>query len=280
MILVTGATGTVGREVASLLAEQCPVRVLTRDPGRVCLTGAAVEIVAGHYENPASLHRALQGVRAAFLVTNAPDRDHDAAFVKAAEAAGVAHLVKLSAAAVADTAAQDLITRWQRKTESLIRDSGLIGTFLRPRSFMSNTLSWASTIRTHGEVRALYAHSRNACVAPRDIAEVAVRALTKEKHEGKQYVLTGPQALSAIEQTALLAEAIGRPIRCTELDPEQARSQFLMRYPAPIAEALMQRAQRQEEIAKTAVAHTQDAVLGRPARSFRAWAAEHAAAFS
>ncbi|MEU6055348.1 NAD(P)H-binding protein [Streptomyces xanthochromogenes] len=280
MILVTGATGTIGREVARLLAGRTSLRVLARDPGRVSVPDPAVRVVRGSYDDPSSLERALRGVRSAFLVTNDPRRDHDTAFVEAAAAAGVRQLVKLSAAAVADPAAHDLITTWQRGNEHLLEDSGLAWTMLRPRAFMSNTLSWAAGIRATGQVRALYGSSVNPCVDPRDVAEVAVRVLTEDGHTGRRYTLTGPAPLSAVEQTAELAKVLGRPLRFAELDPGQARERLLARYPADVVEALLHSAGRQRDGDKSRVEPTVEELLGRPARTFATWASDHAAAFA
>ncbi|MEE1816234.1 NAD(P)H-binding protein [Streptomyces sp. SP18ES09] len=280
MILVTGATGTVGREVARLLAPAHPVRVLTRRPELAAFQGPDVTVVRGGFTDPESLHRALTGVHAAFLVTNRVTEEDDARFIEAARARGVRHLVKLSAAAVEDPEADDLVTRWQRANERTLRESGLEWTLLRPRSFMSNTLSWASAIRSDGVVRALYGGSANACVDPRDIAEVAVHALTGDGKGGRVHALSGPAAVTALEQTAVLSEVLGRPLRFEELGPERARSALLDRYPEAIADALMHSAERQRAGAKARVDSAVPEVLGRPARTFATWAADHAGAFA
>ncbi len=277
MLLVTGATGTVGREVLNGLPAGLPVRVLARDPARV--TGrAAADVVAGDLTDPGALAAALRGVRRAFLLTT-PSRQDDARFLRAARAAGVRHVVKLSAAAVQDGGADDLITRWQRRNEELLRDSGLAWTLLRPRAFMSNSLSWAGPVREHGVVRALYGTSATACVDPRDIAEAAVRALTEEGHEGRAYPLTGPRALSPLQQTRLLARLLGRPLRFEELSLEQARAALAARHPAPVVQALLESAERGRLGKKSAVDGTLPALLGRSAGDFRDWAADHLGAF-
>ncbi|MBD0422095.1 SDR family oxidoreductase [Streptomyces sp. TRM S81-3] len=281
MILVTGATGPVGREVAHLLRGEPAVRILARDPGRVSVTGPGVETVRADYADHASLDQALRGVRAAFLVTNSVTDPDDARFVQAAREAGVRHVVKLSMLAVTESGADDLITRTQRCNEAVIRDSGLDWTFLRARTFMSNTLSWAHGIRTEGVVRALYGTSRVACVDPRDIACVAVRALTEPgRHEGRSYALSGPEAISAAEQTAQLAEVVGRPLRFVELTRGEAEERLLRRHPRPVAEAFLASAERQRAGAKATVLPTVRHLMGRPARTFRDWAADHAAAFA
>lgn len=278
MILVTGATGTIGREVVRRIPADLAVRIMARDPGRVTGAGTAVEIVHGDFSDPGSLAGVLRGVRTVFLVTN-PGGADDAGFIRAARSAGVRHVVKLSAAAVADSRAEDLITRWQRRNEELLRGSGMEWTLLRPRAFMSNALSWAGSIRSDDVVRALHGTSSNACVDPRDVAEVAVRALTEDGHAGRAHTLTGPEAVSAVEQTAQLAELLRRPLRFEELSPERARAALGARYPADIVEALLESAERGREGAKAAVDGTVTALLGRPAGTFRGWAADHLGAF-
>ncbi|MFD0343007.1 NAD(P)H-binding protein [Streptomyces sp. NPDC127117] len=278
MILVTGATGTIGREVVRRIPADLAVRIMARDPGRVTGASTAAEIVHGDFSDPASLAGVLRGVRTVFLVTN-PGGDDDADFIRAARSAGVRQVVKLSAAAVADSRAEDLITRWQRRNEDLLRGSGMEWTLLRPRAFMSNALSWAGSIRSDGVVRALYGASANACVDPRDVAEVAVRALTEDGHAGRIHTLTGPAAVSAVEQTAQLAELLRRPLRFEELGPERARAALGARYPADIAEALLESAERGREGAKAEVDGTVAGLLGRPAGTFRGWAADHLGAF-
>lgn len=283
MILVTGVTGTVGHQVARRLAAVrpgLPVRLLARNPADVAPVGPRAEIVRGDYADRASLRRALAGVRAAFLVTNQPAEPHDVRFIEAASAAGVEHVVKLSADAVADTTADDYLTERQRENEAQLRDSGLAWTFLRPRAFMSNTLSWAPGIRSAGTVAALYGDSPSATVDPRDVAAVAVRALTEPGHEGHAYALTGPRAVTAREQTRLLSDLLNRPLRFEELTREQAGRALAGRYPPLVAEALLRSAERQRAGRKAEVSAAVLAVTGRAPRSYRRWAGDHRADFA
>ncbi|WP_329582707.1 NAD(P)H-binding protein [Streptomyces sp. NBC_01361] len=280
MILVTGATGTVGRELVRRFPSGLRVRLMTRDPARVTGMPVTVETVAADHGDPQSLARALAGVGTAFLVTNRIAGDDDARFVRAASKAGVRRLVKLSAAAVLDPDADDLITRWQRANEELLRASGMEWTLLRPRAFMSNSLSWVPSIRSERVVRTLHGTSANACVDPRDIAEVAVRVLTEEEHAGKAYTLTGPEAITAAEQTDQLGRLLGIPLRFEELTPDEARDGLAKRWPAPVVQALLESAERQRSGAKAGVDDTVRAVTGRRAGTFGAWARDHLAAFT
>ncbi|MDH6625587.1 uncharacterized protein YbjT (DUF2867 family) [Streptomyces sp. LBL] len=281
MILVTGATGTVGRLVAERLSGTGPVRLLVRTPHRAPVRGPGIETVGGDFDDPGSLREALSGVRSTLLVTTnplAPAQDEN--FVTAARTAGVAHVVKLSAHAVADLDATDLVTRWQRDNEELLRASGLQWTFLRPRSFMSNTLSWARSVREEGVVRAPHGSSRNATVDPRDIADVAVRALTEPAgHAGRVYALTGPEAVTPARQTDTLADLLQRPLEFVELTKDQVLRELLRRYPAPVAHALAESAERGRHGSKTQVHPTVAELLGRPAHSYRDWADAHLDAF-
>ncbi|MFE1961250.1 SDR family oxidoreductase [Streptomyces sp. NPDC059479] len=288
MILLTGVTGTVGRLVAERLrasgtATEEPVRLLSRDPRRIAaLAGPGTEVVGGDFADPGSLAMALKGVRAALLVTADPlTPAHDEHFVAAARSAGVRHLVKLSAQAVAEPDATDLITRWQRNSEEVIRASGLGWTFLRPRSFMSNTLGWARSVRDEGVVRGMDGTSPNATVDPRDIADAAVLSLasTGTGHVGRAYALTGPAAISPVQQVAVLSEVLGRPLRFLEVTRDQAYEALRARYPVPVADALMESAVRQRSGAKARVEPTVETLLGRPPGTYRSWAADHLQAF-
>ncbi|WP_329060496.1 NAD(P)H-binding protein [Streptomyces sp. NBC_01429] len=281
MILLTGVTGTVGGLVAERLRTDEPVRLLARDPGRITApAGSGTEVVSGDFADPTTLATALTGVRAALLVTCDPLAPaHDEHFVAAARRAGVRHVVKLSARAVAEPDATDLITRWQRDNEALLRASGLAWTFLRPRAFMSNTLGWARSIREEAVVRVFGGASPHAVVDPRDIADTAALCLTGTGHEGRVHTLTGPVAISAADQLAVLSDVLQRPLRLMELTRDQALRGLLARYPSPVAEALMESAVRRGSGAKARVEPTMERLLGRPATPYRGWAADHARAF-
>lgn len=278
MILITGATGTVGGATARLLAAAGrPVRLYVRNPASVTVAGTNVEVRVGDLADRDRLAEALVGVRAVLAVTTDPVAPaHDANLVAAAVAAEVRHVVKLSALAVTEPDADDLITRWQRDNEARLLASGLDWTLLRPRGFMSNTLAWAAGIRSVGVVRAPFGTARHAIVDPRDVAEVAAEALTDpEAHRGRAHALTGPRALSVVEQVAELSSVLDREIRFEEITVEQARQRLLQRYPEPVADALAASTRRGAADGKAAVEPVIVDLLGRPARDFRRWAADH-----
>jgi len=279
VILLTGATGTVGGLVARRLSG-VPVRLLSRDPRRVA-AAPRVEVVGGDFGDPASLDRALTGVRSALLVTADPlTHAHDENFLAAARRAGVRQVVKLSALAVTDAGAADLVTRWQRRNEQLLRESGLLWTLLRPRAFMTNTLGWARSVREEGVVRAQNGSAVNATVDPRDLAEVAARVLLEpDGHAGRAYALTGPEALSAVQQTGILAELLQRPLRFEELTEAEALRLLHARYPGAVADALVESAARGRAGAKARVEPTVAELVGRPPGDYRAWARDHLAAY-
>ncbi|MEC3916431.1 NmrA family NAD(P)-binding protein [Nocardia sp. CDC160] len=282
MYLVTGATGTVGRAVVDqLLAAGLPVRAITRRPEAADLP-AGVEVVRADLGDPDSLPPALVGVRKAFLSTTGTEIPrHDANLAFAAVAAGVEHIVKLSSGRAGDPAATDPIPAWHRAGEDAVRASGIAWTMVRPMGFMSNALHWARSVRESSTVRAPFGHGRIAVVDPHDIAAVSVAALIEPGHAGRVYVLTGPQALSPGEQTAIIAEIIGRPLRFEEISPEAAEADLLRFGVAPeMAAAIMAlRATALESFTSTVHPTVAD-VTGRSPRTFREWALENRAQFT
>lgn len=226
MILVTGATGNVGRQtVSQLLDAGTDVRALTRDPASAALP-EGVEAVRGDLADPASLDAALDGVESVFLVWPTLSADDSAAAAVARIAAYARRVVYVSARGVSDDLerAPGSILGSHAYLERLIRPSGLEWTFLRPGGFAANTLMWAAQIRGTGAVRWVHGTAARSLIHERDIAAVGVRTLTGTGHGGAAYELTGPQTLTQIEQVAAIGEAIGRPVRWEELSPRQPGS--------------------------------------------------------
>ncbi|MCU1644894.1 MAG: NAD(P)-dependent oxidoreductase [Nocardia sp.] len=282
MIVITGATGTIGSEVVrQLVARGVKVRAVTRDPERAQVP-AEVEVVRGDYADTASMAAAFEGTEAAFLVgLLGPDYvELDQALAAAARDAGVRRLVKLSAIGTG-TAEVGMVGTWHVPGEQAVRDSGVAWTILRPSSFATNTLSWIAPIRAGQPVPNMSGDGAQGVIDPRDIAAVAVEALLSDAHSGRIYTLTGPENLTTPDQVAALGAALGRPIDIVDIPIEAARE-------------LMLAAGRSEEFADGSLQGqayvraggnavvTQDVqeVLGRAPRSYAEWARDHAAAFT
>ncbi|MEV6113046.1 NAD(P)H-binding protein [Streptomyces sp. NPDC052109] len=281
MILVTGATGTTGSEVVrQLTARGEKVRALTRDPRRARIT-PRVETVRGDYADPDSLEAAMTGVTAAYLVgPPGPGADHDRALVAAARAAGVGRLVKLSAIGV-DDAATGPSGRWHAEGERAVRESGAQWTLLRPSSFASNALAWAEAVRRGEPVPNMTGDGPSGVIDPRDIAEVAVRALLDTAHAGRTYTLTGPEAISVPDQTAVLSAVLGRPLTVRTLSPDETRD-FLRTawgFDETRAQDVLTGLTYVRDGHNATVTADVPEVLGRAARSFLEWAEDNKSHF-
>ncbi|MEV1076848.1 SDR family oxidoreductase [Streptomyces sp. NPDC050211] len=282
MILVTGATGTIGSEVVRQLAARgAKVRALTREPAKAGVP-SGVEVVRGDYLDPGSLDAAMSGVTAAFLLgVPGPDSRHDQDLVAAARAAGVHRLVKLSAIGTGDPDVGPS-GDWHVPGERAVRDSGGEWTILRPSTFASNTLSWAPAVREGKPVPNMTGDGLSGVIDPRDVAEVAARVLVDGGHAGRTYTLTGPEAISVPGQAAALASVLGRPIATQDLSPDETRDHLLTVWGFDEAQAA-------GILAGTAFVRgggnavvTEDVpeLLGRAARTYREWAEDHRQAFA
>jgi uncharacterized protein YbjT (DUF2867 family) len=270
-ILVTGATGNVGAHVVARLRERgLPVRALSRRP--------ADDGVRGDLAKPETIAPALDGVDTVFLMLSGSA----GALLPTVSLLGerVNRVVFLSSGAVDDSQAEqgNPIGAWHRTVEKAIEATGVDWTFLRPHGFATNTLGWAPSIREHGVVRGAYGEASMTLIHERDLAAVAVEALTGEGHAGAKYLLTGTRPITQIEQVRILGEAAGRPARWEEISPEAAREAMLARMPDFIVDTMLTgfRALMAEP---GEVTSTVEDVTGRPALDFEVWAADHAAAF-
>lgn len=282
MILVTGATGTIGSDVVrQLVARGEKVRALTRDPAQARVP-SGVETVAGHHRDRASAEAAMAGAEAAFLVGvfGPDDAEHDRGLVEAARAAGVRRIVKLSSIGTGDPGLGVFAT-WHLPGEQAVRDSGLQWTVLRPSSFASNTLTWSAAVREGTPAPNMMGDGKQGVVDPRDVAEIAVAALLDPGHAGRTYTLTGPESLGAHGQAAVLGEVLGRPVPLHDFSPEERREQFLAAgLGETYADSLMAAARFIQEGGNDVVTEDVPKVLGRPARTYRQWAEDHRDAFA
>jgi uncharacterized protein YbjT (DUF2867 family) len=254
-ILVTGATGTVGRHVVEqLVTKGVQVRALTRRPESASLPKEA-EVVHGDLDTPDP--EVFQGVDRMYLLAVGDTR----LTVDLAKQAGVRRIVTLSSAAEDD---------FHRGAESTVEGSGLEWTHVRPGMFMANLKDWADGIRA-GVVREPYAQAAQAPVHEVDIAAVATEALVEDGHSGRIYTLTGPQLLSKVKQARAIGEAIGKAVRFEEVSPDRWREQVKDQIPGFVTEFLLQIWANADE----SVLPTIEDVLGRPAKTLTDWASDH-----
>jgi uncharacterized protein YbjT (DUF2867 family) len=265
-ILVTGATGTVGRQVVGQLsAAGLAVRALTRRPAAAGLPGS-VEVLGGELSVPDTVTAALDGVASVFLVWPFASAGNVSSVIDVT-AERARRVVYLSSVAVRDH---------ERRVEDLITRSGLEWTFLRPTVFAANTLRWAAQVRADGILREPFGAAAMAPIHEHDIAAVAVRALTGDEHVGATYGLTGPQLLTHAEQAHIIGEEIGRPVRWMETSLHIARQRMLARgWPVNVVDEVLH---AQADMVRNPGQVTADVekVTGVAARPFRQWAADHA----
>jgi uncharacterized protein YbjT (DUF2867 family) len=280
MIVVTGATGNVGREL---------VRVLTAAGERVTATSrnisdgdvpAGVRPVRADLIDADSLRPVLDGADALFLQTGGGSasqlRPRD--IMDAAKAGGVGRVVLLSSQGVATRPESASHGSLGAGIEDAVRESGSDWTILRPGGFHSNAYAWAEPVRRHRTVAAPFGDVGLPTVDPADIAEVAAVALREDGHAGGVYELTGPAPTTPRERAAAIGDALGEPVRFVEQTREEAREQMLAFMPEPVVETTLA-ILGDPTPAERRVSPDVQRVLGRAPRTFEEWARRNAAAF-
>jgi uncharacterized protein YbjT (DUF2867 family) len=281
MILITGATGNIGGALAhELAAIGAKFRILVRDPAGAAGLPARAERANGDLGNPATLKAAFDGVDKMFLLTPGIGVDYATHAVAAAKAAGVSAIVFLSSYVVARDP-MPAMGRWHYQREQIIRASGVATTFLRPGGFMTNALDWAPSIRTGKHVVDPTGPGRYAPIDPADIAAVATLALTKDGHQGRDYVLTGEETFTVAEQVRIIARTIGRDIEIREAasPAEAVQSRFPNGAPPALAEALIEAFALMRADTIGFRSDALERLLGRKPPTFADWCARNAAAF-
>jgi uncharacterized protein YbjT (DUF2867 family) len=277
MILVTGATGNVGRPLVELLAEAgAPFRAFVRDPERARgLLGSDVELVRGDFAELATLEAALEGVEVMFLLNGDPELEGRA--IDVALRSGVWRVVKQSALAVGLEPPP-----FHRRIEQKLERSGLGYTHLRPNAFMQTLAGYLpALIDAGGTFRLPAGEGRVGWVDVRDIAAVALCALTEDGHEGRAYPITGPESLSMAEVAEKVSGVTGRRIRYEDAPSALAAQVMLQRgLPAPFANFLTGFYVAVREGSHDVVTGTVAEVSGRTPYTFDAFVREHVAAFS
>jgi uncharacterized protein YbjT (DUF2867 family) len=275
--VVFGARGSVGRHVAAgLRAAGEQVRVTSRNPAAAGFP-PDVQAMAADLERPETLPAVLDGAGKVFLYAKPRGIG---GFADAAKAAGVQHVALLSSGAVVNSDAEhNPIAREHRAVEVALEQSGIPWTFIRPGMFATNTLWWwGRSIRAEGVARAPYPDAQSAPVHEKDMAALAVTALTQPGHERRAYTLYGPQSLTQRQLAGQIGDAIGRPIRFVELSVDEARAELGKTIP-PIGVEAFLRYWAASNGKPATVSTIVGEVTGQPAHTFAQWAEDHAADF-
>ena len=280
-ILVTGATGTVGRDVAKVLSEKgAAVRAGVRDQAKARPRfNDDIALVTFDFENEKTFSGALEGIDKVFLlppllpnqvkVTNA--------FVDAVKRAGIGHIVKLSVIGIED-ATQFTFGKWHAANEQHIRESGLAFTFLRPNSFMQNFITYFSP--RNGSIYLPWGDGKASFVDTRNIASVAAEVLTSDGHEEKIYTLTGPEALGIADVARILSEAAGRDFKYVDVPEDAARDGMLQAgVPKWQVDALMELHAMNKQNRWSAVTADIEKVTGTPPTNFARFARDYVQQF-
>ena len=280
-ILVTGATGNVGRHVVDqLTAVGAPFRAMTRDPDAARLP-SHVDVVRGDFTAPDSLDGCLRGIDTVFLVWVAPPDAIEGALERIARHAR--RIVYLTAPLKTPHPffQQPNPSRGvAERVERLIEQSALDRTFVRAGMFAGNARHfWGPQIRAGRVIRWPYLNAPTAPTDERDIATIAVRALCETGHAGADYVVTGPQSLTQAEQIQTIGRAIARPLHVEEMTPGEARSELLPVLGSPVFIDMLLNAWRAALGWPAFVSSAFAELTGKAPRHFRAWAVEHRAEF-
>jgi uncharacterized protein YbjT (DUF2867 family) len=272
MIVVTGATGNVGKPLVHALARSGePVTAVSR---------RATELPTGvrHYPadlaEPHSLEPALRGADAVFLLTPPTiiGTTNLGVVLEVVRTAGAHRVVLLSSQGVGTH-------RHPPDLEDAVKQSGLEWTVLRPGNFDSNALQWAELIRTQRTIAAPFGDVALPAIDPTDIADVAAVALCEPGHAGNIYTLTGPAPVSPRQQAAVIETTLGESLRFVELSRAQAHRQMLRYMPEPVVRATLD-ILGAPSAAEQQVSPDLQRLLGRPPRAFAEWLVRNIASFT
>ncbi|MCT2543409.1 SDR family oxidoreductase [Streptomyces atratus] len=278
MIVVTGATGNIGRPLTQALAEVGQqVMAVSRHTAAVPNGGRHV---AADLAKPASLKPALAGAKALFLLLSGDlhaTGANPADIISEAAASGVRRVVLLSTLGVV-TRPSGRTRIAMRALEDMLRESGLEWAILRPGGFASNALWWAESVRAQQVVAAPFGDVGVPIIDPADIAAVAAACLLDDRHTGAVYELTGPEVITPRQQAEAIAAALGSPVRFHELTRHEAKTAMTQSMPAELADDTLD-ILGSPSPAELRVSPDVQQVLGRAPRPFADWAARNVAAF-
>ncbi|MGW7414769.1 SDR family oxidoreductase [Streptomyces sp. NPDC054863] len=278
MIVVTGATGNVGRPLTQALAEAG--EQVTAVSRRAVEVPDGVRHVTADLAEPASLAPVWDGAKALFLLLSGDLHGPEARpadIIGLAAARGVRRVVLLSSQGVA-TRPLGPSRVAMRAVEDALRESGLDWAVVRPGGFASNAFAWAESVRTQGTVAAPFGDVGVPVVDPADIAEVAAACLLEDRHSGGVYELTGPEVITPRQQAETIAAALGSPVRFHELTRAEAKAGMTRFVPVELADDTLDIIAAPNP-AELRISPDVERVLGRAPRPFDDWVARNIAAF-
>jgi uncharacterized protein YbjT (DUF2867 family) len=284
MILITGATGNVGSEVVKAVRERGgPVRAFVRDPDKAReKLGDGVELAIGDFADPGSLRAALNGVDEVFLsCADDPRRvEWETNAIEVAVASGARRIVKLSAA-TAERGSPVAFWDWHARVEQHLRESEIASVILRPSWYMSNLLAFAERVAAEGRLYAPAGEARIAMIDPRDVGAAAAAVLTTPGHDGRTYILTGPEAITFAQAAAELSAVIDSEVEFVNVPDEGAREAMAEGgLPDFVAEQVVKSFVMLRQGVAEQVTGTVESLTGTPARGLGAFARDYARLFA
>jgi uncharacterized protein YbjT (DUF2867 family) len=286
VIVVTGATGNIGRPLIDLLRKDgAPVCGVTRTPQASTAVSSRVEFVAGDPSRPPTMASALHGATGLFINPMATQGAVDELLTLAKDS-GVTRVVALSATNLDDDPAEQpsrLRGVNHRAVEDALSRSGIEWVALRISTLAVNSIPlWAAQIRAGDAIFGTHAASASSPIHERDVAAVAVRAFRSNELVGKRPVLTGPQSLTQSQMVGVLGEALGRPLRYVEISPQEAKRAMLERgfaFPEELIDRLHALLAKGVKV-PALISGEVESILGRPALTYAQWAIEHINVFT
>jgi uncharacterized protein YbjT (DUF2867 family) len=284
MILVTGATGNAGSQVVRALLERGqPVRAFVRDPDRARgLVGDGAELMPGDFADPVSVQQAFDGVDQVFLSgADDPRRvEWETRAIDVAAESGVRRIVKLSSI-IAEPGTPVAFWDWHGQVEQHLRKSGVPAVVLRSNAFMSNLVAAAEPVAQEGRLYAPVGEAKIAMIDPRDVGEAAAAVLTTPGHDGRTYVLTGPEAITYARVAAELSAATDRHVEFVDVPDEGAKQKMIQAgLPDLVAERIVEVFAMLRQGAGEEVTTTVERLTGHPPRDFACFARDHARLFA
>ncbi|CAN5626022.1 SDR family oxidoreductase [soil metagenome] len=284
MILVTGATGTVGSALLPILAEHgASVRALAHSQaGRAAIEAHGAEAVDGDFDRPETLERAMAGCDRVFLLSPASPAQagRERRAIDIAGQAGVAHVVALSVMGASHDSPMGF-ARWHAEIDDHLAAAGVGHTILRPAGFMQSHLLPVDTVRAEGAWYGMTGDGASGFIDAADIAAVAAHVLTTDGHEGATYEVTGPESISMPQAAAQLSEVIGGDVRYVDVPADGFRANLAgAGLPDWLADSLVALYGAIRAGHAATVTNEVEKATGRPARPYRQFAENHRDAFA